>query len=471
MKKPKLLRKSEKDVFAQTRNRLTLFYSTILTLFLAAFVALALFVFYIVVTNDQDQTLRILSDREVNMAERALDGSGGAWREQERRALTGNQVFYYITDVNGELIINNDDHEELRELYLDVIDGWMTDNIEVKRVEIGIPENDPFLEDFSEMDLEVMVLARPVIHNGERIAMMYMAIDNTFYSSMIKWVVLIFVSIALVFAVVGVALSRWMSKRALEPAKEAYNLQKEFVSNASHELRTPLSVILSAVEALGMEVDKSNPFKEKMLGTLKHEVKRMSGLITELLALARSDSEQAATQLKKERFDIRPAAEQMIESFSEYVSQKEICLKLVAPEQLEVAGDRDKLIQLMYILTDNAIKYTPAGGRVEIALEQHNNKKQCEFVLSVSDSGIGISPEDQKRIFDRFFRADKMRSRKEGGYGLGLSIAKSITTAHNGEITVESNTGEGSVFRARIPFIAEASKTMHPSGKALNQIL
>jgi signal transduction histidine kinase len=458
LKRPDIFGKSEKDVFAQTRNRLTLFYSSILTLFLAVFVAVALFVFYVVVTNDQEQTLRLLSDREVSMAERALDGSGGAWREQERRALGGNQVFYYLTENNGELIINNDNYEELRDLYLAIVDDWVTEGIEIKQVQIEIPENDPFFEDFSELDLEVMVLARPVIHEGNRIAMMYMAVDNTFYSSMIKWVMLIFVSLALLFAAGGLVLSHWMSKRALEPVKEAYNLQKEFVSNASHELRTPLSVILSAVEALGMEADSSNPFKLKMIGTLKHEVKRMSGLITELLALAQSDSEQAVPQLKKERFDIRPAAEQMIESFSKNAAEKGIHVNLKGPERLEVAGDRGKLVQMMYILTDNAIKYTQHGGFVEILLEEHHAKKQNEFVFSVSDTGIGISPEDQKRIFDRFYRADKARSRKEGGYGLGLSIAKSIASAHNGEIMVKSEAGKGSIFSVKIPLMQEATE-------------
>lgn len=458
MKRADFFRKDEKDVFAQTRNRLTLFYSAILALFLSVFVALALFVFYIVVNNDQEQTLRLLSDREVGMAERALDGSGGAWREQERRDLSGNQVFYYVTGNEDELIINNDNYEELRELYMDVVEGWETDGIEVKKVEIDIPENDPLFESFTKKEVDLMVLARPVMHGGERIAMLYLAVDNTFYSSVIKWTIAIFAGMTLLFSAIGVLVSRWMSKRALQPVEIAYNLQREFVSNASHELRTPLSVILSATEALGMESDKSNPFREKMLGTLKHEVKRMSGLITELLALAKSDSEQGAVKLRKEQFDIRPAAEQMVESFTNAIRAKGLSLKLDAPVPIEVVGDRDKLIQLMYILTDNAIKYTPAGGHVEIKLKKQNHKKHDDFLFSVSDTGIGISPEDQKKIFERFYRADKTRSRKEGGYGLGLSIAQSIAETHGGAIKVESTPDRGSVFSVAIPFEAETAQ-------------
>lgn len=451
MKKLDFFKKNRNDVFSQTRRRLTIFYSSILTLFLVVFVAITLLVFHIVIKDDQEQTLRLLSDREVQMAERALFGSGGAWREQEKRDLAGNQVFYYITDNSGDLAINQDDFEELRPLYLSLIDGWVTDGIEFKRSPIVIPEDDPLYEDFQEFDREVLVMARPVYHEGYRVAMMYLAIDNTFYASIIKWIVIVFTGIASMFIIIGFLLSRWMAKRALVPVENAYNLQREFVSNASHELRTPLSVILSAVEALGMEDDKNNPFTVKMLGTLRHEVKRMTKLITELLALARSDSEHAPMELKKEWFDARPLAEQVVDSFSKLSSDKQLHVKLDSSDTVMVNGDRDKIIQLMYILADNAIKYTPAGGTVEIQLQKRGRKKAEEFVLSVADTGIGMAAEDQSRIFDRFYRVDKARTRKEGGYGLGLSIAKSIVAAHGGVITVHSAPGEGSAFDAAIP--------------------
>ncbi|PSL41831.1 signal transduction histidine kinase [Planomicrobium soli] len=451
LRKLNLLGQNEKTVFVQTRKRLTLFYSIILTSFLAVFVTLTLFVFYMVITNDQEQALRLLSDREVSMAERALIGSGGAWREQEHRSLMGNQVFYYLTENDGHLIINQDKNDELHGHYVALIKGWVTDGIEVRRMAINISKNDPLYEKYKNIDMDVLVLARPIIHEGQRIAMLYMAVDNAFYSSIIKWIVVVFVSFALAFSVMGVLLSRWMARRTLKPIEIAYNSQKDFVSNASHELRTPLSVILSGVEVLGMEADKENQFMMKTLGTMKHEVKRMSGLITELLALARSDAEQDAAGLKKQLFDVRPIAEQMIESFSKIGSEKQIALKLVAPEKMVVYGDRDKLAQLMYILTDNALKYTQPGGHVEIALEKHSSNKLDEFILSVKDTGIGILPEEQLKIFERFYRTDKVRSRKEGGFGLGLSIAKTIASAHKGEITVESESGKGSVFCAKIP--------------------
>ncbi|MDN3451301.1 sensor histidine kinase [Planococcus sp. APC 3906] len=451
MKKPDANKTKSKDVFSRTRNRLTLFYSLAIIAFLFVFVLFTLSVFYVELKQDQEKTLTLLSDREVSMAERALYGSGGAWREQERRVLAENHVFYYITDNSGDLMINQDDYEELRFLYLDLIDNWVTEDIEIKRFPIDIPKDDPLFADFQDFEREVLVLARPVYHDGNRIAMMYMGIDNSFYKSVMQWLIIVFSGVALLFALIGVLLSRWMAKRAMIPVEQAYNVQREFVSNASHELRTPLSVILSAVEALEMESGNS-PFSKKIQTTLKHEVKRMSKLITELLALARSDSDQAVLEVKKEWFNFRPAAAQVMASLSELSARKGIQLELDANDEIFVQGDSDRLTQLLYILGENAIKYTPSGGKVQIALSVEHKKRQGELSLTVKDNGIGMAPGDRDKIFERFYRADKARSRKEGGYGLGLSIAKSIVDMQGGTIGVDSTEGEGTVFKVHIPF-------------------
>lgn len=451
MKKPDVAQTRTKDVFSRTRNRLTLFYSMAIIAFLVVFVIFTLSVFYVEIKNDQEQTLSLLSDREVSMAERALYGSGGAWREQERRVLAENHVFYYITDNSGDLVINQDDYEELRFLYLDLINGWVTEDIEIKRFPIDIPQDDPLFADFQDFERDVLVLARPVYHDGQRIAMMYMGVDNSFYKSVMQWLIIVFTAVALLFSLIGVLLSRWMAKRAMIPVEQAYNVQREFVSNASHELRTPLSVILSAVEALEMESGNS-PFSKKIQTTLKHEVKRMSKLITELLALARSDSEQAVLEVKKEWFNFRPAAAQVMASLSELSAKKGIQLGLDAKDEILVQGDSDRLTQVLYILGENAIKYTPNGGKVEIGLAVEHKKRSGELVISVKDNGIGMSPADSAKIFERFYRADKARSRKEGGYGLGLSIAKSIVDMQGGTIAADSTEGKGTEFTVRVPF-------------------
>ncbi len=457
MKKPDTNKTKGKDVFSRTRNKLTLFFSTIIILFLVVFVLFTLSIFKNEIKNDQEQTLTVLSDREMSMAERALYGSNGARREQERRVLAENHVFYYITDNSGYLVINQEDYEELRGLYYNLVEDWVTSEIEIKSISLDIPKENPLYEDFQDFEREVLVLARPVYHDGDRIAMMYMAVDNSFYESVMQWLLIVFTGVALLFSLIGVVLSRWMAKRAMIPVKQAYLDQQQFVSNASHELRTPLSVILAAVEALEMENDNSS-FSKKMQTTLKHEVKRMSKLITELLALARSDSEQAVLEGKKEWFNFRPAAAQVVASLSELSAKKDIRLIFTAEEKILVKSDSDRLTQVLYILTENAIKYTPVGGMVNIAIDVKHKKKMGELVMTVTDNGIGMTPEDRNKVFERFYRADKARSRKEGGYGLGLSIAKTIVDAQGGTIKVDSTVGEGTVFQVSIPFDASPEK-------------
>lgn len=385
------------------------------------------------------------------MVERALYGSGGAWREQERRVLAENHVFYYITDNSGYLVIQQDDYEELRGLYLGLIDEWTTTDIEIKSFNMNIPQADPLYADFQDFERDMLILARPVYHEGDRIAMMYMAVDNSFYKSVMQWLIIVFSGVAFLFSLIGIVLSRVMAKRAFIPVEQAYINQQQFVSNASHELRTPLSVILSAVEALEMENDTS-PFSKKIRATLKHEVRRMSKLITDLLTLARSDSDQAMNDIKNDWFNFKPSAEQVVTSLSELSAKKEIHLTLVADHEIMVKSNDDRLTQVLYILTENAIKYTPKGGLVAISINVQHKKKQNELIMTVKDNGIGLTPEDRDKVFERFYRADKARSRKEGGYGLGLSIAKTIVDMQGWSIKVDSMEGEGSIFQVKVPF-------------------
>lgn len=133
---------------------------------------------------------------------------------------------------------------------------------------------------------------------------------------------------------------------------------------------------------------------------------------------------------------------------------KQIKLYLHAPEALIVHGDSQRFTQLLYILVDNAIKYTPNGGEVLLSLAADGR----ELVVEVKDTGIGIDPKDQQRIFDRFYRTDKSRTRQVGGHGLGLSIAKWIVDSYAGTIHVSSEIGKGSVFSIRIPIQKENDK-------------
>jgi signal transduction histidine kinase len=186
-------------------------------------------------------------------------------------------------------------------------------------------------------------------------------------------------------------------------------------------------------------------FVRKMLLNMRQEVKRMTNLVGDLLTLARSDSNTIET--KMETFDFRPLAGKALESVSPLAASKQIALEMYAPDTLTATGDSQRLSQLLYILLDNAIKYTANGGEVRLTL----SKEESQLCLQVQDTGIGIKPDDQAHIFERFYRADKSRSRQMGGHGLGLSIAKWIVETHGGTIQLTSEVGKGSTFTIRIP--------------------
>jgi len=175
------------------------------------------------------------------------------------------------------------------------------------------------------------------------------------------------------------------------------------------------------------------------------ETQRLSKIVENLLAISRLEAGEARRQ--SERLDFAELARSTADQMRLLAEEKRISLNCDGAKPVEVEGDPARLKQVVVNLLDNGIKYTPDGGTVSISVVQRNN----HAVLEVGDSGIGISAVDLPHIFDRFYRADKARSRQMGGTGLGLSIARSICLAHEGRITVESTEGKGSIFRVEIP--------------------
>lgn len=237
--------------------------------------------------------------------------------------------------------------------------------------------------------------------------------------------------------------SFFFTGKLLQPVVESRKKQTEFVAAASHELRTPLAVILSAAECLR---DADAEKQTRFLDTIKQEGEIMTSLVNDMLTLSASDSH---------RFSCRPAPVELdtllinaYEAFEPLAAEKKLFLSITLPEaSLPLCtADADRMMQLLSILLHNAISYTPEGGRIDLTLSHKKNR----FYLIVSDTGLGISPEDKKKIFDRFYRAEKSRSAK-GHFGLGLSIAAEIVKLHHGSITVTDRPGGGSVFTVILP--------------------
>ena len=230
--------------------------------------------------------------------------------------------------------------------------------------------------------------------------------------------------------------------------EDALRGSKQFVADASHELRTPLTVMRGELESLAQDGRLARETREA-LGSVLEEVERLAEIVESLFALSRFDAGEAGAW---QRFDLAELAATTAEQMSLLATDKQIRVECESTPGVTVRGDRARLKQVIVNLLDNAIKYTPDGGRVTLRVRREG----AQAVLEVTDTGIGIPPEALPHVFKRFFRVDGSRSREQGGAGLGLSIVKSICAAHGAEVEVLSTPGEGSTFRVRQP-LAPAS--------------
>lgn len=231
--------------------------------------------------------------------------------------------------------------------------------------------------------------------------------------------------------------------KLLKPILENQQKQTAFIASASHELRTPLAVILSSAECC---MDAPSDKQEKFLKTIKKEGLRMSLLVNDLLTLSSSDNQRFS--IKKKPTELDTLLINAYESFETLAIEKKLSLSIELPnDTLPLCNcDPDRISQVISIFLHNAISYTPENGKINLSISY---KKGC-FSISVKDNGIGISDEDKKKIFDRFYRAEKSRSTK-GHFGLGLSIAYEITKLHNGTIGVKDVLPNGSEFYINLP--------------------
>jgi len=248
--------------------------------------------------------------------------------------------------------------------------------------------------------------------------------------------------ICLVLAYYG---SRFMADRAMAPIKKSWQRQQDFVADASHELRTPLTVVQVNLELVKGNPDETVASQSKWLDYSLLETERMSKLVGDLLFLARADSQQQTLDMK--RFSLDTALREIIESFWPLAEASGILLESSLNSEITYLGDVFRIKQLLVILIDNAIKYTPAGGQVTLGLQNRDT-----FVeITVADNGEGIEPEHLTKIFERFYRVDKARSKQKEGTGLGLAIADWIIQSHHGQVKVFSTPGKGTTFIISLP--------------------
>ena len=240
----------------------------------------------------------------------------------------------------------------------------------------------------------------------------------------------------------------------LDRIESAFQRITQFTADASHELRTPVSLIRTEAE-LALRRSRGEAEYKESLRHILLEAERTTALIEQLLSMARADSGREA--LHFEPVDLRQTLRSVVDGWQQVATIRNLqfSASLDVPPSLDaldfsVMGDETLLRRLADTLLDNAFKYTPSPGSVHLSLEPQGESA----VIRVQDSGVGIAEEEQSKIFERFYRVDKARSRAQGGAGLGLAIAQWIVTQHGGSIGVESRPGQGATFRVELPMIA-----------------
>ena len=228
--------------------------------------------------------------------------------------------------------------------------------------------------------------------------------------------------------------------------KQLENTRQEFVANVSHELRTPLSLIKGFVETL-LEGAKDEPeLATRFLQTIEKHTDRLTYLIEDLLTISRLESGQLVMNLQE--VDLVEEVARVVDDLQARASSKKTTLQNLLPQGLAARADADRLQQVLFNLVENAIKYGKNEGRVSIG---GRNLAENRVELWVQDDGPGIPAEARERVFERFYRVDRARSRETGGTGLGLAIVKHIVQAHGGDVWVKSNVGSGSTFFFTLP--------------------
>jgi two-component system, OmpR family, sensor kinase len=229
----------------------------------------------------------------------------------------------------------------------------------------------------------------------------------------------------------------------LASLERAYQAQHRFVADASHELRAPLTAIQANLDLLERRPAMPPADRQEAVAEASREAGRLARLVADLLALARAD---AGVSLRRQRVEFDRLALDALGDARHLARGQRLEVEQLEPALVD--GDPDRLQQLLLILLDNAIKYTPPGGRVALALRREGD----DVLLTVADTGVGIAEGDLERVFERFYRADPARARDPGGTGLGLPIARWIADEHGGTIALSSAVGRGTLATVRLPF-------------------
>lgn len=399
-------------MFKQLRNKFLILNLVIISvMMLAAFSSIYL-ITYNNVQRDIDMELNKLSgfDKRPNLNPKDLPHSPANNFPKERSV-----SFSLITDTEGSIISSFSVFDMDNEFYESAKDIALSKSSNTGKFKLG--------------DYNWAFIKEQYV-NGYRIVFL----DITSRQNILTNLIYTFLIVALFMLIIIFFISRFFANKAIKPIKEAFDKQKQFIEDASHELKTPLAVINTNVDVL------LNENKSKWLYYIKSEVERMTKLTNDLLYLTQIDSSNVKMLFSD--FDLSETIENVILTMEAVIFENNILLDYDIEPNLLVHGNKEQIKQVIMILLDNALKYTNSNGKVNVTLKKQNNN----IILSVTNTGKGISKEHLDKIFDRFYRVDKSRSRNSGGHGLGLSIAKAIIEQHGWKISAKSTVFDSTTF-------------------------
>lgn len=423
------------EIFGRSRRQLAFAYALIMCVFLAVIIFVVHMAMNWSMFSEQAQELSDATEGVAEVQMFYLQNPNAAVDENRYFKSANDRLFFYIFSADKQLVRFERASFRIEPFVMSVIESW---NIDEGDVEVFRHSNE-----IGQLNTVMMTSKRisfdgreQLIFVGKDVTALYSGLEKATYAQgFLGFVALLIAS----------GIGYYMAGRALVPLKDAYEKQKQFAADASHELRTPLAVVMASADLLLADPSIENPFLRQVLEDLKSEVKKMTNLVSDLLMVARSDNN--ALKVKIQRVDLTAILEQVVRTMKPIAEKKNILLLGEEFRKVFVNCDEQKIKQLAIILVDNAIKYTTSGGSVLVRFESADDTRA---IFSVADSGVGIAEEDLDKVFERFYRVDKARSREMGGNGLGLAIASEIVKLHEGKISVASRLGEGTKFTVEL---------------------
>ncbi len=427
-------------MFEYTRKALAKEYTKMLAIIIAGTTMILYVFFNYSIYLQHREIIEVFAYEESEEWHNALKSSMGVGLDEDDNNKDYN-LFYYAYDINNKKVGQHSAPDNIEnKLVKDVFNNLENNSIKFKL----------FFDGDMKSIVAYMAIKKDIYDDGVQIGTLYVGKNMTNYLNFIIKTLFCLMLLFLVIIKISALMARKMADKAMVPIINNFELQKNFTADASHELRTPLSVFLASVETI--QRDKKNilsDFSQQVLKDLKDEIQYMKKITEKLLHLARIDNMKKGKDIQ-EKVLINELLPELYRKFQALADEKFIDITINMNEECWSFVNREQIFQVLKILLDNALKYTSEYGRIELILEQSADNK---VRIIVKDNGIGIAPEDCHKIFERFFRVDKARLRKNGGSGLGLAIAYELVKKNNGTLTVQSQLDKGSSFILELPKI------------------